>query len=159
MGFLKLPIIILLTILILVLGLILFLKTQFNKQKTDESAFPIQIFRKTSPTPTSLKPYEQLSEEEKHYYQTIADDYYSKMQDAILKAYPWYNYFPIKGQDYFVYFDLDQKKFFGLLYPQKSSPVPIDDQISLLKEIITDRLRNVDVKTLDLPLEWEIKLE
>lgn len=157
MGFLKLPIIILLIVLILILGLLLFFKTQFNKQQEGEPSSEIQIFRKASPPP--LKTYEQLSEEEKMHNQALSDKYYSEIQDTILKTYPWYNYFPIKGQNYFVYFDLDQKGFFALLYPQKSSSVTIDNQVNNLKEIITDRLRNIDTKTLTLPIEWEIKPE
>lgn len=157
MNFLNPKLIIVIVLLLLILAASVFLKIQLSSQK--EPAPDIQTFKKTSPLPTPLIPYEQLPEEEKMRLQTIADEYYAKAQEDILKLYPWYNTFPIKAQNYFVYFDLDKKEFIALLYPQKSSSISIDTQIEDFKKEINELLRAIDPKTLDLPIKWEIKPE
>lgn len=158
MKLFRLPTAILLLTLILILGFLIFIKQQSSTQEEDRSVSKIPIFQR-SPSPSQLTPYNQLTEEEKLNYQSIADDNYTKAQDAVLSTYPWYNYFPISDKNYFVYFDPDQKQFIALLYPQKTSMESINDQVRIFKEIITDRLRNIDPKTLNLPIKWEVKEE
>lgn len=160
MNLLNPKIVILIILLLLIFAVLVFLKIQLpNQGGNRQPSSDIKVFNRTTPSPTPLIPYEQLPRDEKMRLQTISDDNYAKTQDAILKLYPWYNTLPIKAQNYFVYFETDKKQFTALLYPQKSSATSIEVQVEEFKKGITGQLKNIDPKTLDLPINWEVKPE
>lgn len=157
MNLLKPRFIIIALLLLAIIIVLIYLKTRSVAEKAVPSA-EIPVFKQTA-SPTPQIPYEQLPQDEKMRLQTVSDNNNSTAQDAVLKLYPWYNNFPIKAQNYFVYFDLNQKHFIALLYPQKSSSTSIEDQVASFKKEITDRLRVIDEKTLELQIDWEVKPE
>lgn len=88
--------------------------------------------------------------------QTEADKKFSDWQKEIYKNYPWYDSLPLQEEKYFIYFDLDQKKFIAYLYPSKSSPESVDRQTNSLQREIMQRLASLGIETSKYLFQWSI---
>lgn len=105
-----------------------------------------------SPTPTLTIPQQQES-------QTQADKNYGAWQKGVDTSYPWYNNLPLQTPNYFVYFDLDTKKFVARLYPSQSSPTSVDTQVAGMKSEITAKLQGLGIDTSKFELDWQVTPE
>lgn len=81
--------------------------------------------------------------------QTVADKNRVDTSEKIEASYPWINELPLSGQDYFIYFDIKEKKFFGIIY---SSANP-----EAAKQIAYAELRKLGVTPSQYQFSWEIK--
>lgn len=103
-----------------------------------------------SPTPT-FTPDQIL--------QTEADEKYGKWQEEVITNYPWYNELPLQTGDYFVYFDVDQKKFISQLYPKSTNPTPINQQVENMKQRIMSELQAKKITTSNYEFVWNVSVE
>lgn len=101
-----------------------------------------------------------ISEEE--IMRTEADSAeYTKQQDAEFdRNYPWWEEFPVQSAQYFAYFDPDDKRFVGLLYPKKSSSTPQDAQITAMKNEILTYISGLGINVDNYGgIEWRVTPE
>lgn len=138
--------------LVIVVFVFLFIISFFSPTQplpTPGSTTPTQI-PQSFPTPSLI---EELNR------QTEADINVNNIQNDVLQKYPWYNDLPIQETNYFVYFDVPQKSFIALLYPQSSSSISQEEQVASFKTEIISQLQKLGVNTNVLPIEWQIKPE
>jgi hypothetical protein len=102
---------------------------------------------------------ENVSREDKLKAQEEGDKGDAAFQDAIYKTFPWYDSFPLQQKNYFVYYDVENKKLIGKLYPQKKASVSVDSQVSQMKTEIEARVKKIGVDTSKFPIEWNIMPE
>lgn len=88
-----------------------------------------------------------ISIEDQTRAQTEADKRVADIQEEILKNYPWYNQLPLHTDSYFVYFDVDKKKFIGQLYSS-------NNQFDSLKNEAISKLQSIGVNTSAFTFEW-----
>lgn len=88
--------------------------------------------------------------------QTEADRNFAEWQKNIYKNYPWYDSFPIRTTNYFVYFDIEKKGFIAKLYPKTDSPISINEQTVGLKNEILEKLKNLNIDTTKYTIHWDI---
>ncbi len=88
-----------------------------------------------------------VSIEDQARAQSAADENVAKIQENILKNYPWYNQLPLQTSSYFVYFEVDKKKFIGQLYSASN-------QFAALKDEVINKLQSIGVDTSKLSIEW-----
>jgi len=110
----------------------------------------IQQPKTLTPTPVELL-YENQIQLQKH-----ADYNFSQEQETIIQKYPWYTKLPIQTKTYFVYFNLKNNSFKALLYPDKFSDIPLEEQVYILKNEIVNTLKQIDIKTMDYDILWEV---
>lgn len=138
-------------IIVIIIFIFLFVFSFFSSQKpaTPKSSIP-------TPYPSSSALPTPRSQEEELQRQTEADLNVNNIQNDILTKYPWYNSLPIQETNYFVYFDVPQKSFIGLLYPRSSLPTSQEEQINNYKAEAILKLQQIGVNTNDYPILWEI---
>ncbi len=85
--------------------------------------------------------------------QAKADEEFGKWVSDIYTNYPWYDKLPLMTDNYFVYFDLDQKKFEGKIYIQDIS-TPTPEQIQQYKDETITTLESLGVNTLEFQIHW-----
>ncbi len=84
--------------------------------------------------------------------QAEADKDFGEWVDSIYTNYPWYDKLPLMTDNYFVYFDLDQKKFISKIYTQgQSTP---QEEIQKYQGEIISRLESLGIKTAEFQIEW-----
>lgn len=137
-----------------VLILIVILVAQ-NINKEGVGPLPIPVFTKPSSSPTSLP----IPKDEELLRQTEADINVNQLQNQVLQNYPWYNQLPLQEKNYFVFFDLEKKSFEATIYPQNSSPTPIDDQVRSYQQEILGKLQQLGINTNQYQIEWVITPE
>lgn len=139
-----------LLLILILLAAILYISGAGTKVEPSPRPIPVTTSAPTS-SPTTLEDQLRL--------QTQADVNYAELQDKVLKEFPWYNNLPLQKDDYFVLFDLSKKAFRAKIYPQKSSSVPIDDQVKSYQQEIVEKLKALGVDTSVYPIEWSINPE
>lgn len=156
MNILQPKFIIIIALFLLILATLVFLKFKSFKQPGIKEPSETPVYQRISPLPFPSTPYEQLPSEEKLKLQTEADINYNELQNKILNEFPWYNNLPLQKSNYFVFFDLDNKTFKGKIYPQKSSSVPVDDQVNAYKQEILGKLKQLGIDTSLYKIDWII---
>lgn len=101
-------------------------------------------------------PIKNLSLEEQMKLQAEADKNYAQAQEKVIQEFPWYNNLPLKTVNYFVYLDVSSKTIKAKLYPQKASPVPINEQVKSLQIEITSKLKKLGIDLSVQKIEWLI---
>lgn len=86
--------------------------------------------------------------------QSVADQDFGAWQANIYKNYPWYNKLPLQTTSYYIYFDLDKKRFISDLYPKTSSSTLVEDQVNQFKKDITNKLAGFGIDTARYEFEW-----
>lgn len=99
-------------------------------------------------------PLSQVSTEDQIAAQAKADKSFGEWDKNNAQNYPWYNQLPIQASTYFVYFDLDNKKFIAKLYPTSSTPT--DTEITALKNEVQTKLISLGVPLNDYFINWSI---
>jgi hypothetical protein len=92
--------------------------------------------------------------EEKLVLQTKADVDFAQWQEKTYQDYPWYNKLPLKEADFYVYFDLNKKRFVADLYPRTNSSSSIDQQNESMKSQILNKLQEYSINTSQFDFEW-----
>lgn len=134
---------------LLFVGLILFIFSLNNSTKKFIPAFfPI-------PTPIAL-PTKTESLQDIVKQQTISDKNFGIWQDAIVKQYSWYQNLPLQTDDYFVYFDINQKLFIGYIYTHTSSSTPLDAQEENIKSTALKDLEAIGVQMKNYSFKWKV---
>lgn len=170
MNLLRPQFIIIIILSLLIIAALIFLRIQSSSQKDGKVPPIIEIFTVTPapqpirkvplPTPPPTTTYDQPTEQQIIELQSRADEYYQKMQDAVLTNYPWYLKLPIRGTGYFVYFDPPSERFQAALYPNSTSDVPVDDQIKMLKDIVAKKIAdNLGQDASKYGIDWEVTVK
>ncbi len=73
--------------------------------------------------------------------------------------YPWWDRFPLKKENYFVYFHPEKKSFIGLLYPNKGTQLAVDQEVRLMKSEIEATIKSYNIDLLDYGISWKITPE
>jgi len=108
-----------------------------------------QINSQTTPQADPTLQAEQIQ-------QAQADKAYAQRDKQIVAQYPWFFEFPILTDDYFLYFDLQQKQFIAKLYPKTSSQTPYDAQVAQFKNEVLQKLNELQIDTTNYPVSWVI---
>lgn len=101
----------------------------------------------------TTSPVESIDSADKARAQTQADRDFALRQEEVAKKYPWYDKFPIKTSNYFLYFDADRKVFIGKIY---TNAVTSDQQIIQYKNDIFKKMRAFEIKPDEYIIEWKI---
>lgn len=83
--------------------------------------------------------------------QTKEDKKYADWERVNVAQYPWINRVPLRTDRYFVYFDLEQGKFIGLLYP-----VSGEDVEKMKTEVITQLIEVKEIPADSFPFKWTV---
>lgn len=144
-------IILILTIIIIILALGIYVlvamrKNQQSPINNQPTPSQNQIDTPLNNSPTSLPTLDptvvKLQEE-----QTQADYNYAVKQEDTFKNFPWLDKLPIQNENYFVYYDTDQNKFFGQLY--------VAENQETLKQEILQKLNDLGVQTEKYEIIWQ----
>ena len=111
--------------------------------------------RKITPAPTPFPSPTSILQESLQK-QTEADINVANMQEEVFRKYPWYLKLPLQEKNYFVLFDVDKKAFKAKIYPQRSSEIPIDEQVESYKAEILEKFKTLEIDTSIYPIEWVI---
>lgn len=153
--------IIFLIIFIAFLSLILIILPRFYNQgsrKYTPSPFPILVAPSSSPS-VIQQPEKVISTEEQIRLQSQADKDFAEKTKQTATLYPWLDKLPIQYQNYYAYFDIDEKQFIAKLYPSSSSNIPIDQQVSDLKKEVETKLQSLIPDYGKYNIRWDIKPE
>lgn len=82
--------------------------------------------------------------------QSIADENYVKRDTEIDTSYPWISKLPIYDKTYFVYFNINQKQFFGKIYNTNAPDTA--------KEAALRAMRTARIPVGQYPIVWDIKV-
>lgn len=85
--------------------------------------------------------------------QSEADKNYSQEISKNLVQYPWLTQLPIKTDNYFVYFDLNQKQLNARIY---NAPSLSQAQIDATKKEIQSRLSSLGINLNIFPVNWQL---
>lgn len=137
--------IIVLFVVVIILSVIVVINSRREK-----AAQPPQV---SFPSPTTSvrlpSPIPIISTEDQIKAQSEADLNFGKWAQDVNRNYPWYNQLPIQTEKYYVYFDLDLKKFIGRLYAN-------GQQAENLKTEVMRRLSELGIDTSKYEFQWEI---
>lgn len=112
----------------------------------------------TSVNPTSIPPPIQT-------YPTViknvqnqgqADENFGNAMKNSRAPYPWYASTPLQTNNYFVYFDIPQKKFFGKIYSTSNNLS--GEQIIAIKTEVQVKLQTLGATPEQYPVEWQTGL-
>ncbi|QQG40738.1 MAG: hypothetical protein HYV37_00185 [Candidatus Levyibacteriota bacterium] len=143
------------TVLIIVPFSIYLISIYFIKLPTSQPSSPVP-----NPTPTFFVPISKTPPIDYQLkLQTEGDKKFSDWQKDINKNYPWYNNFPLQEDNYFVYFDLDEKKFVGKIYPKKDTATSINQQVDAYKKVILFQLKKLGIDTTIYQFNWVVTPE
>lgn len=92
-----------------------------------------------------------LSEAEQIDLQRKADENYGLWSSQVTNDYPWLNKLPLKDSRYFVYFDIEKKAFFGVLYVEESNQTVVRS----LKNEIEQLLQRQEIPYQNFTFNWE----
>lgn len=79
--------------------------------------------------------------------QTKADYDYGIKQQQRYTDYPWHDSLPLQTDNYFIYFDTDELKFFGQIYNKENEEAT--------KEEILTRLRELGITVENYEIIWQ----
>jgi hypothetical protein len=137
-------------------------KSDRNETLINPSSTPIPTITPTEEPPNNItggptidqQTQKLLDEQEKGEIE------FGKQQDALQQQYPWLNSLPLqKDTLYFVYFDVNEKAFIGMLYPKTTSETSIDDQVTSMKKEIQQSLTSLGIPYQQYSLDWTITPE
>lgn len=145
---------------ILILLIFVFLPSLGNHQI---SPSPLPVITAPSATPASsaqvISPKTATSPADQINIQAQADQNFAAKTKEINTLYPWLNKLPIQSQNYFFYFDINEKQFIGRLYPQTSSSVPVNQQVNNFESEIMSKLQSLIPDYTKYNIRWDIKPE
>lgn len=75
---------------------------------------------------------------------------YDSRQKNNTTAYPWLRKLPLAADNYYVYFDLSEKKFIGKLYPKPP------ENIEVTKQLISAKLKEKQIPYETYGIEWSV---
>lgn len=93
---------------------------------------------------------DNLSQAEKDQIQLQADANFGQWQNSLYQNYPWYDLLPIQSNAYFVYFDINTKRFIATLYTS-----PSDSQIGELKKDILTQFQTLGIPSNKYTIVWK----
>ncbi len=105
---------------------------------------------KNVPTPASFNEKNNVpsqSFEKQMQYQSQSDHNFGQWQTDTYTTYPWYNKLPLQSDRYFVYFDLEKKKFIGSIYAESS------ERDTIINQVLTT-LKSYGINTDNYQFEW-----
>lgn len=82
--------------------------------------------------------------------QKKVDQEYGNWQDDTRNQFPWRKSLPLYSDNYYVYFDIENKKFIGLLYPGSS------ESTDNIKQEILKVFREEDIPQTQYEFDWKI---
>jgi hypothetical protein len=91
--------------------------------------------------------------------QEEGDKYDAEFNKAIYTTFPWFDQFPLQEKNYFVYYDVENKKLVGKLYPQKKASSSVDAQVNKMKSEIEARVKKIGVDSNQFNIEWQVNPE
>lgn len=100
----------------------------------------------------STLPLEDVSTEEQIKAQEAADRDFAEKDKANQESYPWYNNLPLQTATYFVFFDLNAKKFTAKIYPTSSS----ENEITTIENEVENRLSGLGIDLSKHTITWEV---
>lgn len=135
-----------LTVLFLLLiAVYLFLVNKSKPPVTPNPSVPVyttpEAFDKKNLVPSQ-------SFQQQMQFQTQADYNFGQWQQDIYTKYPWYNKLPLASDNYFVYFDVNEKKFIGKIY---ASP----DQTQFFMNQVNFELTSLGINLNQFPIQWQ----
>lgn len=150
--------IIFLIIFIVILGILTILPKLSSRRKPTATPLPVLVAPSSSPSVTQ-KPEKVISTEEQIRLQSQADKDFAEKTKQTATLYPWLDKLPIQSQNYFAYFDIDQKIFIAKLYPKSSSSIPVDQQVEDLKKEVQAKLQELIPDYNNYQISWDVKPE
>ncbi len=114
-----------------------------STQNISISPFPSGSISQSAEPSVTLKP--DLNEELKD--QAKADEEYGRIIEQNYTNYPWLEKLPLQNENYFIYFDTNEKKFFGQIYTQENQ-----DQ---LKTQAINALKALGIQTEQYEIVWQ----
>jgi hypothetical protein len=140
--------VVLLVLLVLIAGVLLSGSKETTQPKTETTNAPTSsITQSVSPT---MSPDESQALKE----QLKIDADYGSALEEVNTQYPWFNNLPLRGEKYFVYFDLQKKVLIGLLYPKAG------DNVEAMKIQVQNELKQrKKVPVEKYPIEWTVTPE
>lgn len=102
---------------------------------------------------------DNVSNEDRIKAQNQADLNYAQKTDDVYKLYPWLDDVDIRTDNYFVYFNVDEKQFVAKLYPNSKSSTSTDQQVEEMKAEITEKLKTIVPDFTKYNIRWDIKIE
>lgn len=97
-----------------------------------------------------------VSHEDKLREQAQGDRENAAYIAAIYKTFPQFDKYPLKAQNYFVFYDVDHKRIVGKIYPQRNISTSVAAQVSVMKKEIEARVKQTGVDTKQFPIVWLI---
>ena len=79
--------------------------------------------------------------------QTIDDFEYAQKQQEVYDTYPWLDTLPLNTDTYFIYFKVEDKKFYGQIYNKENEEAQ--------KTEIINALRNAGIPVESYEIVWE----
>lgn len=101
-------------------------------------------------SPVAIDPNDAAAE------QQAGDVTFGKITQQNLSNYPWLGSLPIQSSQYFVYFNVQQRKFLATIYPNKKSTMSLQDQTASIKAAISQQLSGMGIPTTVYPFVWTI---
>ncbi len=80
--------------------------------------------------------------------QSTADNNYAKENIEVITSYPWMNKLPVSSKTYFIYFDIKQKQFFGVIYNNNNT--------ENVKKMAIEQLKSMGIPIGKYPMIWKI---
>lgn len=114
----------------------------------------IQYFSDNYSWNFSTLPLEEVSTEDQIKAQEAADRDFAERDRINQENYPWYNNLPLQAATYFVFFDLNTKKFTAKIYPPSSSPT--ENEITAIENEVKSRLSSLDIDLNKYTIDWEV---
>lgn len=130
-----------------------FLVLSSSKNKSIYKPAPIIQFQ---PSPSIPQSTNNLSSEDKIKLQLEADKKIAGEREALLQKYPWFLTLPWQETNYFVYFNPPSETFIAKLYPQKTSPISLDEQTNNLKAIVIEKINQLGTDAGSYKVEWKV---
>ena len=143
-------------ILILIAIASVYLLFPSSKNKDIYKPIPVVQFQPSSSIPRSSTSTDNLSSEDKTKLQLKADRKLATEREILLQKYPWFLNLPFQKAGYFVYFDSLSETFIAKLYPQKTSSIPLDEQINSLKKTVTGQINALGSDTGKYKIDWKV---
>jgi len=131
-------------VLLLIIG-IYFLYSRRNQKENTTLIVPTPNISITGIQEQSISP--TLTQEE--VSQLESDKEFGIWTQELYDSYPWYDKLPLQSEKYFVYFDINQKKFIASIY----SP---NEQDGIKNEIIL-QFKDLGIDYEKYEIIWEIK--
>lgn len=125
------------------------LLTNLGKSKIVPTPLPIISISPIPSTSQGIAPIQN--------HQAQADRNFAAKSKEIQDLYPWLDKLPIQTQNYFVYFDVNEKQFIAKLYPSSSSNLTVEQQVEGFKNEVKTKLQSNIPDYSKYNIRWDIK--